>query len=172
MPSQERIQVVEKIKENLKDINGLILADFKGLTVLELDILRKSILKEGGSSKIMKNTLLKKALEESKITGLDDYLKQNTILFSSKEDILKLLKIVVEYSKNHEKLLLKAGLIDGQAMDKESIIALSKLPSRKELISMVAGGINSVISNFIGTLNGIMTSFVGTVEALEKKKGS
>ncbi len=170
MPKQEKIQMVEKIKDNLIGSNGLVLADFKGLTVSELESLRKKVLKEGGSAKVIKNTLLEKAFEASNMNGMDQYLKENTIVFSSKEDILKILKVLVDYSKDHNKFSLKAGYIDGQAFNKDGVIAMSKMPSRKELLSMVAGGINSVISSFIGTLNGVMTAFVGTIEALEKKK--
>jgi large subunit ribosomal protein L10 len=171
MPKPEKIQKLEEIKETLNNSEGVVLADFKGMSVAELEELRKKVEKEGGSARIVKNKLLKLAFESQKIAGMDGYLKNNTILFLSKSDMLNTLKAVVDYSKKNEKFLLKAGYLDGIAFDKQGVIAMSSMPTRKELLSMIAGGLNSVLSNFVGSLNGVLTTFVGTVEALEKKKG-
>ena len=169
MPKQEKIQVLDEIKVSLDGAAGLVLADFKGLSVASLEGLRKKVTKEGGTAKVVKNTLLKRALEDLNIQGLEGALKENTILFSSKEDILGILKSLANYSKENEKFILKAGYLDGQAFDKEGIVAMSKLPSKKELLAQVIGNINGVISNFVGTLNSVMTTFVGTIEAIENK---
>ena len=170
MPNQQNVKSLEKIKENLKSSNGVVLADFKGMTVLELQTLRKKVMKDGGSSKILKNTLLKLALDDSKMPGMDAHLKENTILFSSKDGVLRMLKVLAEYAKENEKDKLQAGFVDGSVLDKDGVIAMSKMPSRKELLSMIAGNVNAVISNFVGTLNSMITTLVGTVEAIEKKK--
>jgi len=171
MPKQEKVQLVESIKEKIKGIDGLVLANFKGMTVLQLDTLRRKVESEGGQSKIIKNTILEKVFESSNIKGLDSYLKENTILFYSKDDVLKILKPLADCSKANDKFIIKAGYLDGQAFDKEGVLAMSKMPGRKELLSMVVGSINGVISSFVGTLNSVLTTFVGTIEALEKKKG-
>lgn len=170
MPREEKVKALEEIKNSLNGASGIVLADFKGVSVASLDKLRTNVINDGGVSKVVKNKLLKKALEEVNMNGMDPYLKENTIMFSSKEDILKVLKALADFSKENDKFVIKAGYLDGQVFDKAGIIAMSKLPSRKELIGMVAGGINSVLASFVGTLNGVMTTFVGTVEALEKKK--
>lgn len=170
MAKQEKIELVESIKGELKDINGLVLADFKGMSVHELEKLRKKVRVDGGKAQIIKNKILSKALAGSNITGMDPYLKSNTIVLSSKDDILKVLKTVTDYSKTNDKFIIKAGYVDGMALDKAGVIEMSKIPSRKELLGMIAGGVNSVITSFVGTLNGVLTSFIGTVEALEKKK--
>ena len=172
MPKQIKLDKVSYIKGELENVDGFVLADFKGLNIKELDGLRKDVKKEGGLSKIEKNTLIQKAFEEQKIEGLDDYLKKNTIMFYSKEDALKILKSLVDYSKANKKFIIKGGYYDGKAFDEEGVKALSSLPGKKELLSMVVGSVNGVISSFVGTLNSVMTTFVGTVEALEKKKES
>lgn len=170
MPNQQNLNLVEKIKDNLKGSNGVVLADFKGMTVLELQTLRKKVMKDGGSSKIMKNTLLRLALKDNNMPGMDSHLKENTILFSSKDDVLRMLKVLADFAKDNEKFKLKAGFVDGAVLDKDAVIAMSKLPSRKELLSMIAGNVNGVISNFVGTLNSMITTLVGTIEAIEKKR--
>lgn len=171
MPKQEKIQAFEEIKATLDGAAGLVLADFKGLSVASLEGLRKKLTKEGGTAKVVKNTLLRKAMEDLNIKGLEEALKENTMVFSSKTDILNVLKSLADFSKDNEKFVLKGGYLDGQSFDKDGIVAMSKLPSKKELLAQVVGNINGVIANFVGTLNGMMTTFVGTIEALEKKVG-
>ncbi len=170
MPNPEKIKYVEAIKEDLKGIDGLVLADFKGLTVLEQDDLRKKVDKEGGSARVIKNTLLKKAFDDSKIEGLNDFLINNTIVFSSKTDIMRLLKIVSDFSRQHDKFTLKGGYLDGRAYDKAGVIVMAQMPSRKELLGQIAGNMYAMVGNVVGVLDAIVTKFVGTVEALEKKK--
>ncbi len=170
MPSPEKINFVKEIKEDFNGIDGIVLADFKGLSVLEQDELRRKVDKEGGQARVIKNRLLIKALEGSKIDGLNAFLKNNTIVFTSKNDILGLLKVISAFSKNHEKFVLKGGFLDGRSFDREGIMVMAQLPSRKELLAQIAGGLNSMIGNFVGVLNGIMTKFIGTIEAIEKKK--
>lgn len=170
MPNQQNVQMLKEIQEDLKGSNGVVLADFKGMSVLELSTLRKKVRKDGGISKILKNSLLQIALKENNMGGMDAHLKENTILFSSKEDVLRLLKVLADYAKENEKFKLKAGFVDGTVLDKESVVAMSKMPSRKELLSMIVGNVNGVIANFVGTLNSMITTLVGTVEAIEKKK--
>lgn len=172
MIKKEKVRVLEDIKSSLKDVDGIVLADFKGMTIQEQDELRNKIEKGGGIAKVIKNKLLKKALDDSKITGLDEFLKNNTIVFISKEDVLKLIKAAAEYSKQNKNFVLKAAYMEGKALDKSGVLAMADLPSKKELLAIITGGLNSVIAKFVGTINSIMTQFVGTVEALEKKKSS
>jgi large subunit ribosomal protein L10 len=170
MPKQDKTQLTEIVKDSLAGTTGVVLADFKGLTVSEMETLRKKVRKDGGSAKVVKNTLLEKAFESAQMKGLEPYLKDNTIMFYSKGDILTVLKGIADYSKDHSKFVLKGGYIDGLAVDKDTVVALSKLPTKKELLSMIVGNISAVVGNLVGTLNGVMTTFVGTLEALEKKK--
>ncbi len=170
MPSPVKVEFVEKIKKDISALDGIVLADFKGLSVPLQDELRKKIDKLGGSAKVMKNTLLKKALEGSKIGGLDSFLVNNTIVFSSNTDIMSILKALSEFSKQHEKLLLKGGFLDGRAFDRDGILEMARMPSRQEILAMIAGNMSSMISGFTGVLSSIITKFTGTLESLEKKK--
>ncbi len=172
MPKPEKVQAVESLTKALEGSRGVVLADFKGLSVADLQGLRRKVRQEGGTAQVMKNTLIKLALDASKIPGMEPFLKDNTILFSSREDVLKVLKILSDYSKENAKFALKAGFIDGQVLDTAGVKAMAGLPSRKELLGMIAGNLNGVIANFVGTLSGMIQQLVGTVEAIEKKKSA
>lgn len=169
MVKADKAQVVEEIKQLIGEVDGFALASFKGLTVIEITELRSKLREQGGVAKVYKNKLLKKAFEEKNVEGLDDMLKQTTLFVYGKDDFLLSLKAVAKFAKDGETLALKGGYLSGQAFGKEGIIAISKLPGRKELIGQVVGGINSVVSGFVGVLNGMMTGLIGTIEAVEKK---
>jgi large subunit ribosomal protein L10 len=159
MPKQEKVQLVENIKSELKASGGLVVANFKGLTVAELDSVRRKVEAEGGKAKVVKNTLLEKAFDAVEIKGLEPVLKGNTILFYSKEEALKIFKPIAATARENDKFVIKGGVYDGQVLDKAGVIEMSKMPGRKDLLAMLAGGMNAVLATFLATL-----------EELEKKK--
>ena len=170
MQKTEKSKVIEKMVGLLKDADGFIVANFKGLTAPEMESLRRDVRQLGGGSNIVKNRLLKRALDTIEVKGMEPYLKENTMLIYSKSDILACLKTLVVFGKKNEKFLIKGGLVSNTAYDNKQVIEISKLPGKKELIAIIAGDLTAVLGKFVGVLNGIMTTFVGTVEALEKKK--
>jgi len=170
MPKQWKVDLVQDMVQQLAQMDGLVVLNFSGVTVKEMEDLRRQIEKNGGQARVMKNRLLQKVLEARNITGMKDYLKGMSLVVYSGEDILSVLKVVTEALKGNEKFALKAGYLDGQVMDASGVTEMSKVPSRKELLAMIAGGLNGVIGSFAGALNSILTTFVGTIEALEKKQ--
>lgn len=172
LKKSEKIEIVDKLGALLKETDGIALASFQGVTVRDMQELKKKLREIGGTAKVYKNRLLKLALKNSGFDGLDEYMKGNTMLIASKEDIVSALKIVVTFAKGNEKVGLKAGVVSGQSYGKEDIIAISKLPGQKELIATIAGDLNAVVGKFAGVLNAIITKFVGTIEAVEKKEKS
>lgn len=170
MLKTEKAQVVEEVKEALKDSDGFVLVDFKGLNVEQVSELRVKMREQSAVSKVVKNRLLKIALKDLEVEGMDSFLKENTMLIYSKDDIVSPLKPIVDFAKENELLKIKGGYISGDVCDAEMVKAISKLPGKKELISMIAGGMNAVVSKFAGSLNAIMTQFVGVIEAVENKK--
>ncbi len=169
MLKTDKTLIVEEIKQIIDETDGFALADYKGLTVAEITGLRTKVREQGGSTKVYKNKLLKKAFESKNVSGLDESLKQNTLIVYSKDDFMVSLKAMAEFAKGNENLRMKGGYLSGQAFGKEEMLQMSKLPGRKEMLAQVVGGLNSVVSGFVGVLNSMMTTFVGTVEAIEKK---
>ncbi len=170
MIKAEKTQAIEEVKEMLGGVEGFVLADFKGMSVADMSALKAKVRESGANSKVIKNTLIKKALDANQIAGMEPYLKENTIFIWTKDDVAKTLKAVAGYSKENEKFRVKGGYVSGQVCNQNEIIELSKLPGRLELIAMIAGGMNAVVAQFVGVLNAVMSKFVGTIEALENKK--
>lgn len=166
---EKKQQMLTEVSSYLEKGCGVIMADFKGLTVSEIEEVRRKVESEGGTPKVVKNNILEKAFDANNIKGYENILKNNTLAFFSNDDLIKILKFLVDYSKNNEKLILKGVYFDGKFFEKKDVDVLSKLPSRKELLSMVVGSLQGVISSFVGILNGVLTTFVGTIQAIEDK---
>ena len=134
--------------------NGVILADYRGLTVAEVTQLRANLRKAGVTYKVAKNTLIRRAAEENNISSLNEFLEGPTAIAFSKEPA-QLAKIMSDFAKDHKALELKAGLCDGEFMDAQQLVALSKIPSREVLLAQIAGGMLGVVRNFVYALNQI-----------------
>ena len=140
---ERKAGIVSEIKEKFENAKSVVLFDYRGLTVSEVTELRKKLREVGSDYKVYKNTMTTRALEELKI-DLNDYLTgPNAITFGSDE--LSIVKILSDFAKEHEKLELKAGVIDGKVAGLEEIKQYASIPSREGLLTMLAGGLMATV---------------------------
>ena len=145
-----------KVKELAEHINGaklILLVDYRGTTVEADTKLRKSIREVNGEIKVMKNNIIKRALDANNEPGLDDVLEGPTAIVSSKEDYLQPLKAIYKFSKSNENYKIKGGIIDGEVKSVEELITLAQLPSREELLAKLAGSLLGTISKLAVALD-------------------
>jgi large subunit ribosomal protein L10 len=140
MPSekilQSKQQFVEELAEKLKNSACGVLADYKGISVVDDTVLRKSLREAGVEYFVVKNTLLKRAAEKAGIEGLDPYLSGATALALSKEDIVLAPKLLYKQEENSKGAFsIKAGFVDGKVEDKNTMVAYAKLPSKADLVA-------------------------------------
>ena len=150
MPSESVIakkqQVVEELTEKLKNAAGGVLVDYKGITVEDDTKLRKELRENGVDYFVVKNTLLKRALNAAGIEGLDSALEGTTAIALSNDDIIiapKVLNKKAEDSKGQ--FSIKLGFVDGKAISKEEVEAYAKLPSKETLLSQLVFMLQSPI---------------------------
>ena len=140
---ERKAGIVSEIKEKFENAKSVVLFDYRGLTVSEVTELRKKLREVGSDYKVYKNTMTTRALEELKI-DLNDYLTgPNAITFGSDE--LSIVKILSDFAKEHDKLELKAGIIDGKVAGLEEIKQYASIPSREGLLTMLAGGLMATV---------------------------
>ena len=140
---ERKAGVVSEIKEKFENAKSVVLFDYRGLTVSEVTELRKKLREVGSDYKVYKNTMTSRALDELKI-DLNDYLTgPNAITFGSDE--LSIVKILSDFAKEHDKLELKAGIIDGKVAGLEEIKQYASIPSREGLLTMLAGGLMATV---------------------------
>ena len=140
--------IVEEIAENLKDAKGVVLADYRGLTVEQDTILRKQMREAGVVYKVYKNTLIKRAIAGTEFEALAPQLDGPTVIAISKSDATAPARILFNFAKQAEALELKSGVVEGTYYDAEGVKVIATIPSREELISKLLGSIQSPISNF------------------------
>ena len=150
MPSESVIakkqQFVEELTEKLKNAAGGVLVDYKGISVEDDTKLRKELRENGVDYFVVKNTLLKRALNAAGIEGLDSALEGTTAIALSNDDIIiapKVLNKKAEDSKGQ--FSIKLGFVDGKAITKEEVEAYAKLPSKETLLSQLVFMLQSPI---------------------------
>ncbi len=149
---------VAEIKEKLEKAQSVILADYQGLTVEEDTQLRKSLREAGIEYKVYKNTLVSLAAKELGMEGIVAHLEGPVSIAFGYEDATAPARILFDFAKDHKKLELKAGLVDGEVFDKEKVEQLASIPSKEVLIAKLLGSIKAPLSNLAYLLNAIKES--------------
>lgn len=139
---------VSKLAEKMKEAKLILLTDYRGINVADVTNLRTELRNVSAEYKVIKNNITKRALAECNLEGLDDKLEGPTAVIMTNEDYLDATKIIYKFSKDNDFYKIKGGVIDGKVMTVEEIITLAKLPSRQDLLSMLAGGLLANISKF------------------------
>ena len=147
--------VVQAIAENVKDATGVVLVDYRGLTVAEDTELRKQLREAGITYKVYKNTMMKRAFEGTAFEALDEYLDGPNAIAISKDDATAPARILAKFAKDAKALELKAAVVEGQAYDAAGVKALADIPSREVLLSKLLGSLQSPIANLARVLNQI-----------------
>lgn len=164
MPNEANIQQVGQIRELFENSDVILLADFQGLTVAEVNVLRQQLREANIQYKVYKNTLINVVAQEREIDGLAPYLKGNTALAAS-DDPAASSKILFEFSEEHENLKIKGGILGKQVVDADGVKSLQKMPSKEVLIGKAIGGISAPLYGLVGVLNNgsPMTRFVNVL---------
>lgn len=174
MPSEKVLenkkQIVSELSENLKAARTGIIVNYKGITVEDDTKLRKELRDSGSHYKVVKNTLLRLALDEAGISGLDSFLEGTTAIAVNKDDYVAPAKILAEFAEKNEKFEIKAGFIDGKAASAVEIKTLASLPPKEVLVAQVLRGLNGPISGLVTVLNGTIKGLVVALNAIAEKQ--
>lgn len=167
---QKKAQV-DELREEIKGAGSIIFFAYQGLKVSDVTAMRDKLRKVGGRMAVVKNTLLRRATDGEGMAPVHEQLFGDTaIVISSKDDPITPVKELMVYAKQFEKLQVKAGILEGKAITKAEVIALSKLPTKDELIAKVLGSMNAPASNFVRALSGVARNLVYALEAIRKQK--
>ena len=152
---KQKEEAVKKLAEELKDAKIILLADYRGITVEDVTKLRAELRGTNSEYKVIKNNIVKRALELNGESGLNDLLEGPTAVITSKEDYLAPAKAIYNFTKNHDFYKIKGGIIEGKVMTAEEIITLAKLPSRQELLAKLAGALLGNITKLAVALDAV-----------------
>jgi len=152
---QMKSQVVAEIVEKLQKSSSTIVVDYKGLTVEEVTELRKKMREAGVEYKVYKNSLVTRAANELGLGDVVQYLEGPVSIAFGYEDATAPARVLNNFAKDHKKLELKAGIVDGIVYDKAGVEKLATIPSKEVLIAKLLGSFKAPLSNFAYLINAI-----------------
>jgi large subunit ribosomal protein L10 len=152
---KQKEEAVKKLAEDLKDAKLILLTDYRGITVEDATKLRAELRESNSEYRVIKNNIIKRALDLNGESGLDDLLEGPTALITNNEDYLAPAKAIYNFTKDHDFYKIKGGIIEGKVMTAEEIITLAKLPSRQELLAQLAGALLGNITKLAVALDAV-----------------
>lgn len=170
MERAQKPKEVEALKQRFAAAKALIFAENKGLKVSEVTELRKKLKTSQSNMKVVKNRLVKRALKEAGIEGLDTFFEGPIAIASSEIDAVSPAKVLIDFAKDHERLLIKGGYLGGEILTTEKIKALASLPSREELYAKLMGCLLNPARHLVGVLAAMPRQLVTVIDAVRKQK--
>jgi large subunit ribosomal protein L10 len=152
VPSQEKVEAVEELKTRLRGAKTVVLTEYRGLTVQQLSDLRKQLRGVSAQYKVVKNRLARLAVSSSDLAALSPHLTGPTALVVSREDAVAVAKALATFTKANQALTIKAGYVDGRAVDASSLKALADLPSRDALRAQLVAALQGPLASLVGLL--------------------
>jgi large subunit ribosomal protein L10 len=168
----DKVKLVEEISEKLGRSQSVILADFCGLNVEAMTDLRRRLRTKDIAFQVVKNRLAKWAVADSKCDNLDAMLQGNTAWAFGIADPIEPAKILIEFAKENEKLVIKGGLLEGRRIDANMVEQLAKMPGRTEMLSMLAGAMKQPAAKLARAMSESLARTARALSALIEKKES
>ncbi len=173
MNKAEKGEIIEEIKELIKNSSAMFLVDYRGVNVADINKLRSSFRKDGVTYKVFKNTLFKKAIEQ--VGGYDQLnnllVGMIGVAFAS-ENFVAPAKIIKKYSDDSQKLTFKGCYLESTFYGADQLSTIASMPTKEEIIAGIIGSVNAPASGIVGALNAVMRDLVSVIDEISKKKAA
>ena len=170
MRKEQKESTVVELKEKFEASSAVFVTQYRGLTVKQSNELRRSMDKVGAKFRVAKNTLAKLACAETDNSVISDDLIGPTGLVFVDDDPAAAAKALCDFAKDNEKLVIVGGALGGNHMDEAGITALSKLPSREQLLGQLVGVMAGPMRNLVGVMAAVPRSMVQVLSAISEEK--
>ncbi len=172
MNRDQKVEVVEQLTDRLTTSPSIYVADFTGVAVKPMTEFRRKLRSAGVEFVVVKNTLAKRALEAASVSGIEEVLNGPTGFVFVGEDPVTAAKVVSDFAKEHDRFTVKAGLVSGQPVTADDVKRLASLPSREELLGLLAGYMQAPLQGFAGALDGLLYQMVGVLDSLREQRAA
>ena len=166
---EEKAAVVAEVSAQVAKAQSIVVAEYRGLEVEAITALRKQARESGVYLRVLKNTLVRRAVAGTPYEKLSDSLV-GPLIYGLSEDAVTAAKVLNNFAKDNDKLVLKGGAMPDTVLDVNGVKALASLPSREELLAKLLGTMQAPIATFVRTLNEVPGKFVRTVAAVRDQK--
>jgi large subunit ribosomal protein L10 len=166
---KEKAVVIEDVTTQVATAQSIVVAEYRGLDVASVTVLRKNARASGVYLRVLKNSLARKAIVGTPFEALSTKLV-GPLIYAISADPVAAAKVLSAFAKDNEKLAIKAGALPNSVLDVNGVKALATMPSRDELLSKLLGTMQAPIAQFVRTLHEVPTKFVRGLAAVRDQK--
>ena len=170
MRIDEKKEIVKDLHEKFARSKVVIITDYKGLDVSTINDLRRRLRAHEIEYKVVKNSLLVRAAEETDVALIKDRFKGPSAVALSYDDPIAPAKVLTKFLDEYSQLEIKSGVMDGKVLDLAAIKKISTLPSREELLGQFLSAANGVATSFVRVLNAIPVQLLNVLQAIKEQK--
>jgi large subunit ribosomal protein L10 len=168
---EEKKAVVAEVAAQVAAAQTVVVAEYRGITVEDMTKLRAQARKQGVYLRVLKNTLVRRAIADTPFAGMTDQLV-GPLAYGVSTDPVAAAKVMHEFAKTNDKFVIKAGAMPNFIMSAKDVANLASMPSRDELLSKLLGTMQAPIAQFVRTLNEVPTKFVRGLAAVRDKQAA
>lgn len=166
----EKTSILNEITARLKDADYAFVLNYGGLTVANLNELRRTMKPLGARAQVVKNTLLNKATQQLGWESVEKMLVGPSAVITGKGDVAEAAKALVKFVKAHEKSAIKGACLDGKALGVADVDVLTKVPPREVMLAVFVGTLAAPMMQLVGVFNQKVLSLLYVLKAVEEKK--
>lgn len=166
---EEKAAVIEEVSAQVAQAGSIVLAEYRGLTVEKITQLRKQARESGVYLRVLKNTLVRRAVKDTPYEKLADQMV-GPLMYGISADPVAPAKLIASFAKANDQLVVKGGAMPNVVMDVAGVQALATMPSREELLAKLLGTMQAPVATFVRTLNEVPTKFVRGLAAVRGKQ--
>jgi large subunit ribosomal protein L10 len=173
MKKTDKIEQIAQIKEQFEKATAVYLVNYSGVTVEEINGLRREFIKEGVTYKVYKNTLVKRVIDElGGYEKLNDKLVGMTGIAFADENYVAPAKIIKSFNDKNKKFDFKGCYIESSFYDEDQLKTLASMPTKEEVMAGIVGSIASPASGIVGAINAVMRDLVSVIDEVGKTKAA
>jgi len=166
---EQKAETLSEVSKLFQGAQIVVLSENRGINVEDMTRLRRNVREAKGLYKVVKNTLSRKVFAEDKYEGLRKHLRGPIGLAFGSDEPIELLKKLTEFAKANDKFQVRAGLLDGQILQKDELTTLASLPSKPVLLAQIMGLLNSPVQGLLGVFNANIRNFLYLLKGIEEK---
>jgi large subunit ribosomal protein L10 len=167
----EKKAVVAEVSEQVAKAQAIVLAEYRGMSVGDMTVLRAQARKSGVYLRVLKNTLVRRAVDGTEFSGLANDMV-GPLVFGISADPVATAKVMSDFAKSNDMFVIKAGAMPNQVLNAAGVQALASMPSRDELLAKLLGTMQAPVTKFVQTLNEVPTKFVRGLAAVRDQKAA
>ncbi len=170
MKREEKAAIISELNKSFSKAKFSVVADYRGLTVAQMQKIRIELRKVDSEIRVAKNTLLRRAVAETESDVLSDDFTGTTAVVMAYDDPVGPAKALAKFADDHDKFVIRSAVLEGEKLGPEGLKALSKLPSKEVLLSQLLSVLNGVPTGLVQVLSGVPRTFVYGLQALKDQK--